>query len=244
MKDHYKNQFFFIPFLLFLIPIIVYHIEMYIVGEYGDDVGVLASINDQHFIDYIISRYFGHSSRVAGDLLTAFFVQKPFICFLVCNTFVWIVLYRIIIVLVAGSNKMVQYIFSFILLCYPFVDTLSAGPIATTTNYLWTLTSLLFLVYIHRNKKKLEKKRFLWAFVVFALFECCLFQLSVVLFLSYLLFSQIACYVKQKTIEIDFVNLTFVLCSLLGLVIILSSPATEHRLAMEVPYLNPLFCFT
>jgi len=233
------------PFIAFLIPIITYHVIMYIVGDSGDDIGIARAMQEYSFWEHLQMRYLGHSSRVAGDSLTALFVQLPYPVFLVVNLGVWISLYWILSSLIGLIEKWQQYALSFVLLIYPFCDTISAGPIATVTNYLWTLTSLCFLILIERDYRYKSFSIFLYPIVGIAIFETCLFQLTAVIFLPFLFVLYFISFGdnewQKRTLQSKRLMVVYSLCSVLGVIIILASPATEHRLLLEVPQLNPLF---
>lgn len=124
------------------------------------------------------------------------------------------------------------------MLIYPFADTLSAGPIATSTNYPWTLTALFFLILVEQKKIHINKIFYL-IFVGFSLFECCLFQQTVVLFLIFLITEIVYSYWKR--LKVSNQTIFFTVCSVIGLTILLLSPSAEKRLSLEVPYINPLF---
>lgn len=103
------------PYIFFCLIMLIYHILLYFVGDYGDDMGVFSSLQNKSLFDYILfDRYLGHSSRVAGDLLTALLVQLPFYVFLIINYLIWISLHKIVSLLLGLTTSFSQWIWNFL----------------------------------------------------------------------------------------------------------------------------------
>ena len=134
-----------LPFIAVGIVALLWHLVLKISA--GDDVVYFQTLMDGRSIFEILAhRYATWSSRLAIEFVLIPLVQCPplwKILDIIIYTSIPVLLYRLLW-REGQALKMKWLVCGFVLL-YPFSDMVSAGWIATTTNYLWPLWCLLYL---------------------------------------------------------------------------------------------------
>lgn len=150
----------YLPFLLVGIVTVIWHLILKISA--GDDIVYFGTLLDGRSIWEILAhRYATWSSRMAIEFVLIPLVQVPWLWKLLD-----IAVYTSIPVLFylllndREENMTLKWQVCLFALLYPFSDMSSAGWIATTTNYLWPLWCVLYLLLLLKKKRDGKKLRF------------------------------------------------------------------------------------
>lgn len=138
-----------------------------------DDLEFAKVLDQYNIFNWIFKiRYLEWSSRLFIEFLLVVISRLP--------TIVWRLLDTIIFTLITYMTSLIfnkkkdirnDYIIILLYLIYPINHIISAGPIATTLNYLWPLLGLLYVLYIvieeeTRTIKLYEKILLLFAYLI------------------------------------------------------------------------------
>lgn len=235
IKNILKNK--YVIMLLFFVIILIMHMFY---NFSNDDVNYFNSILDnKNIIDFVIERYNNWSSRVIIESLLVIVSR---------NIYLWRVLDSLVIVLLVYSINKLFYkkmtwnnlLFTcLIFFVYPFLDMTGAGFCATTLNYLWPLTFMLFGFIPFRNNyygEKIDKR--LLIFYVLALVYACNQEQSVCIVFGVSLIYLMYC-IKTKR-DIKYVVMT-ILIALASLIFIAGCPGNVIRKAVETTTHNPVY---
>ncbi len=150
----------YLPFLLVGIVTVIWHLILKISA--GDDIVYFGTLLDGRSIWEILAhRYATWSSRMVIEFVLIPLVQVPWLWKLLD-----IAVYTSIPVLFylllndREENMTLKWQVCLFALLYPFSDMSSAGWIATTTNYLWPLWCVLYLLLLLKKKRDGKKLRF------------------------------------------------------------------------------------
>lgn len=229
-----------LPLIILLVVITVYHTLLFHTGLFSDDKLTLYAIYRHGMWEELYERFTTFSSRLSGDTLLAIFVQTPYMVFLLLNIGVWIGLYWLLVQMLRLKSNMLQTLAALSLLSVPFIYTITSGVIATSINYLWTFTGLLYLIYVERRYRCANIPLVCYPLMAFCLFNVCLFQLSVVLLIGYTLYML----ATQRLLHKSWGSRTMIVyavTAVAGLAVVLSLPNVEGRLSFEIERYNPLF---
>ena len=230
-------------FLIFFILIFFLHLFM---GLINDDLNFYSTIlSNSSFLDFLIIRYYGWSSRLIIDAFTALIARE--------NIFIWKLLdsliytigaYLVIKIINMISNykydEIIKYFGILLFLMFPFYEMGSAGWIATTSNYLWCfglgMVSFLPLINHHENKKN---GILVYIISIFCLLystnqeQCCalIFGLNMLYLINLII----------KKEKLNKYNLIAIFISFLSLIFILTCPGNAVRLVSEINTWYPEF---
>ncbi len=148
------------PYLLLLGVMILYHFFASV--TFGDDAVYFSKVLDQQSLGHFLSlRYNTWSSRI--------FIEGVLVYIAKWDPVIWKVLDVLFVMLAAWSIRRITDITNDVfentlvaglILLYPFVQMSSAGWIATTMNYLWPLSLLLYSFSV--IKKAICGQKFAW----------------------------------------------------------------------------------
>lgn len=227
LRKIFKNK--KVVLLIFFLLVLLVHQFM---NFSNDDVNYFSSVLDKMSIfEFIGHRYNSWSSRVLIEALLSVLSR---------NVFLWRVLDSLVIVLLVFSiNKLFSkslnvnsYLLVMLLfLLYPFINMREAGFCATTLNYLWPLSFMLFGFIPFRDMVYQEKSnKLLYPFYILGLvYACNQEQCVCIVFVVSLAF---LAYAMKKNMKIWYPLLAFCL-SFLGLTFILTCPGNEARKVAE-----------
>lgn len=224
----FKNK----KFILFIFFLIILFLHQFM-NFSNDDVSYFSSVlNNMSIIDFIVYRYNAWSSRI---------IIEVFLAVVSRNIFLWRVLDSLVIVLLIFSidklfnvsfKKNGYLIVMLLFFMYPFINMSEAGFCATTMNYLWPLTFMLFGFIPFKNMIYQEKNnKLLYPFYVLGLVYACNQEQSVcIVFVVALAF---LVYGLNKKIKIWY-PLLILGISLVSLIFILTCPGNAVRKVAEI----------
>ncbi|MDD6306369.1 MAG: DUF6056 family protein [Clostridiales bacterium] len=234
----------FLPFGVVCLVTILWHAVLKISA--GDDVVYFQTLMDERSIWEILAhRYATWSSRMAIEFVLIPLVNYPLlwkVIDILVFTGIPVLLYRIL--QQEGDseeeNRILSFLISGFTLLYPFSDMVSAGWIATTTNYLWPLFCLLFLAFL--AKKLVCGKRILWyeaaAGILFCIYGSSQEQVAAILLVLLVLTMIYFGRRKQWKQPLLFV---FTVIDVISLITILRCPGNAIRSAQEIEGRMPQF---
>ena len=203
----------------------------------NDDLFFKEQLRDENIFSYIVRRYMNWSSRGLIEILLIYVSKLNIIVWKIFNAaFVSIICVAISEIFNKDKKALINWIISLLVLIYPLSDMNSAGPIATTANYLWPLMFFL-LSMIPIKKFVIDNEKIKWYELIICipsiLFSvnveqtCCLsFGFSFVALL-YL--------IKNKKInKKSWYTLLVLFCSIVSLIIIKLSPGNSSRFIQEI----------
>lgn len=235
IKNILKNK--YVIMLLFFLVILIMHMFY---NFSSDDVNYFNSVLDnKNIIDFVIERYNNWSSRIIIESLLVIVSR---------NIYLWRILDSLVIVLLVYSINKLFYkkmtcknlLFTcLIFFMYPFFDMTGAGFCATTLNYLWPLTFMLFGFIPFRNiyyGERIDKR--LLIFYVLALLYACNQEQAVCIVFGVSLIYLVYC-IKTKR-DTKYVVMT-ILIALASLIFIATCPGNATRSAVETAAHNPVY---
>lgn len=104
--------------------------------------------------------------------------------------------------------------------------------VAGSINYVWVFTFLISLIYLHQ-KHGFHKNKYINMFIIFLL--CMLHECTMVFTIVYILGNMIIDWYKSKKINKDYI---FYLIGFTGSLVLLLSPANQHRLVSDEAWNN------
>jgi hypothetical protein len=232
------------PYLSIIIfGTIVFIMHLFITPDFADDIwfaNAFSDFNNNPF-SYSIVRYNTWTSRTLIELLILLCVKTPAIIWRILDTSMMIIIAVFISKILAEDKNRAQIniVVASLLMLFPFAILSSAGWIATTVNYTWSLAFGLIAIYplskIMRGKRIRVYEFFVYipALLVGANQE----QMFIILFAVYLIFTV---YLFSKKRINKFVLVQLGLC-LLSLINILICPGNANRVAAEIGRWLPQF---
>lgn len=227
LKSFISKEYLFYIVLFFFIFIL--HLFM---KFSNDDVVFFCKQLDMYsWFDYIKMRYETWTSRVFIEGLLIYFSRHLFL-WRICDSLIICLLVYSINKLVFNDNKISNLIFiTGIILVYPFIHMKTAGFCATTLNYLWPLTFLLFSFGIFRDLydgKKINK--LLLPFYLLAYIYACNQEQTVCIAVgvSFLMFI-----FKRDDKKIRQYSLGMLFIAIASLLFIVTCPGNEARTILE-----------
>ena len=234
----------YLPFFVVGLTALIWHIVIKI--EAGDDVVYFQTLMDGRSIFEILAhRYETWSSRMAIEFVMIPLVNHPVLWKLIDTivfTTIPVLMYQI---LLSGDREdenaaMLRWTLCGFVLLYPFSDMVSAGWIATTTNYLWPLWCLLFMVLL--LKKIAAQSKIRWQEALAGTFACIYGssqeQVAVILFVILIL--AMVYLFRRKKYSLQLLYL-FTVLDLISLISILACPGNAVRSAQEAQGRMPGF---
>lgn len=240
-----------LPFLLVGAVALLWHLVLKISA--GDDVVYFQTLMDGRSIwEILVHRYQTWSSRMAIEFVLIPLVNYPLLWkildVLVFSTIpVW--MYHILSDIPANAgisqrdkkqSLRLKWLVCGFTLLYPFSDMVSAGWIATTTNYLWPLWCAFLLVFL--LKKMIYRQKLHWytalAGVLVCIYGSSQEQVAAILLVIFIL--AVVCFWRRKHF---FCPLLYVFLGItaVSLITILRCPGNVIRSAQEIEARMPEF---
>ena len=230
----------YLPFLLVGIVTVIWHLILKISA--GDDIVYFGTLLDGRSIWEILAhRYATWSSRMAIEFVLIPLVQVPWLWKLLD-----IAVYTSIPVLFylllndREENMTLKWQVCLFALLYPFSDMSSAGWIATTTNYLWPLWCVLYLLLLLKKKRDGKKLRF-WeglAGIAACIYGSSQEQVAVI---ELVIFAMAWFYFLKRKQGKQPLLAVFCLIDIVTMISILRCPGNAIRSAQEVEVRMPQF---
>lgn len=222
-------------------------IHMVISTGYWDD-NVMAHILSEHggnIYNMTVYRWNEWSSRIFIEIPLAILGAVPEIIWKILDIFVIILLYTQLEQLLEKvckiKSKENSFLLMLLLMAYPFCTMASTGWIATTLNYLWVIS---FVLYLMNRLWKLvieEKKLNVYEIIMstLALLYCASFEsMTAILFMTYIGYF-IYLFYKKKNIPLLIISHMLIIVGLL--VYILLCPGNKLRPLVDIPLWMPEF---
>ena len=135
-------------YLAFAVLIFIKHIPMSYVS---DDMVMALGVVDESLWEHFVLRYF-QNGRICTDVLANVFYRMPMMVWKVFDTGVYVAIAMLLSYLFTKNTYKCVLVTCVLISLYPFEYLSSAGYIATSTNYVYTILGiLLILVPIKRN---------------------------------------------------------------------------------------------
>lgn len=198
----------------------------------GDDVNYFSTILDSVSLkDFIVSRYNTWSSRIFIEMILIVVSRNIYLWRILDVLVIGILTYSVNKIFFKESNYK-NILFTWLLfLLYPMLDMCSAGFAATTTNYLWCLSLMMFAFIPYRNiyyKEKINIK-IMPLYIVSLIYACnqeqavCIIIIISIIYLIYCI---------KKKLDYRYVLGTLVI-ALISLIFIITCPGNELRSIAE-----------
>lgn len=204
----------------------------------NDDITFFKKILDNYnLFEYLKERYNNWTSRILIESVLVN-ISRNIHLWRLCNSLVICLLIYTIEKLFVGKGTPKTICFtSLLFLLYPYYQMAEAGFAATTLNYLWPLTFLLFsflpLRYIHDGKE--IKKKFLPLYLLAFIYACNQEQ-AVCIAITVSIISLIYCIKNKKNITYP---LLLLLISIFSIGFILLCPGNDIRTTIETTNCYP-----
>lgn len=105
----------------------------------------------ESFTDMFMRR-FNYNGRICTDVLANVFYRVPIEVWMLVVTFVWISIAWLIVNVFTSGDLLDVFVVCYCITLFPYHYLSSAGYIATSTNYLFTLYSVLVIIYIIKRR--------------------------------------------------------------------------------------------
>ena len=228
-----KSKFFFL--LIFFVLILFVH-QFFEFSN--DDISFFGkALNDYSLFEYIKLRYNTWTSRILIESVLIN-ISRNIHLWRIANSLVICLLVYSIEKLFIGTGKIKNlFLVSLLFLLYPYYQMAEAGFAATTINYLWPLTFLLFSFLPLRDmydQKDINKK--MLPLYLMALIFACNQEQTVCVALIVSIISLIYCIKKNKN---KLYSLLMMIIALFSLGFILSCPGNDIRNTIEITNCYP-----
>lgn len=230
----------YLPFLLVGMVTVIWHLILKISA--GDDIVYFGTLLDGRSIWEILAhRYATWSSRMAIEFVLIPLVQVPWL-WKVLDIAVYTSIPVLFYLLLNNGeeNITLKWQICMFTLLYPFSDMSSAGWIATTTNYLWPLWCVLYLLLLLKKKRDGKKLHF-WeslAGIATCIYGSSQEQVAVI---ELVIFAMAWFYFLKRKEGKQPLLAVFCLIDIMTLISILRCPGNAIRSAQEVEGRMPQF---
>ena len=228
-----KNNFgYFI--LIFLIILSIHQLFNFM----NDDITFFSKVlNEQGIPAFIKVRYTTWTSRIIIETMLIIISRNIYIWRITNSLVITLLIYTINKIFFDSNQKKGIYTSFIVFLLYPYYQMSEAGFAATTLNYLWPLTFLLYAFIpfqtIYKNKKL--NKKLMPTYVIAFLYACnqeqaaCIGLFASAIFLIY-------CIKNKKSTKYP---LTLFLLSIFSIVLIIACPGNSIRKIAEMKNCYP-----
>lgn len=218
--------------LLFLLELVL---TIFITPNKYDDATFLGWVKERRVIDIVSERYFTWTSRVIIEFI--------FLSIFTLSKYVWVLIQALMMTLLGFSisklfvpkdmKKKINPLVVLLVLCYPIDVMGSAGWAATTANYMWPLSTLLYALIPIKKAFDGEKLK-IWEYPLYVLaliYSGNMEQSCAILVGTYLLFT-IIYIIKNKKVN-KFMCVMSIL-AIASMVFILTTPGNYARQEKEI----------
>lgn len=232
------------PFIIFVISIILFHIIIVSKTATSGDFNTFRVMSQtQTYFEFIKHRYLNWSSRVIVESYLYSITQLPIIYFHIID-----ILFAITISFTIkrlfdkpynSSTFLSNSIIVSFLLLFNIYSMISAGWIATMSNYMYPLLFLLFSLFPIKNYL-LKTKASLYENLLYGLsiiIACNVEQCAAILFISYL----IICVHMLIKKDLSKTHLIYLSLTIVSLIFILTCPGNKLRSVIETSCILPIY---
>lgn len=210
---------------------------------YGDDAYYCNILGKTPLWQWLVWRYYNWSSRLFIDAITVI-VAANFGVWQLLDILMWMILYINLHYLCFGKNRSSKsYLLLLLIMAYPFAHMGSSGWIATTVNYLWPISILLYplnaLVHVYREDLEVIHW-YQYVLYIVAIFFGCSNELGA--FISFSCFVTLWIVMMKKNKKISkWCFISAILISAANLIFIFTCPGNATRMIIEVENFMPEF---
>lgn len=208
----YNKIIIFIIYMMYCIHYYKYQIDFRMVG---DDAIESELAKTESFIDMFMRRY-NYNGRICTDVLANVFYRVPIEIWMLVITFVWFSVAWLIINTYTKGSILDVFVVCILIVQFPYHYMGSAGYIATSTNYLFSLYSLLVIAYLVKqrfNNGRLGIAQ--WIIMLFNMIYASNHDQSGIAVIIGLLAFVIFLYVNKEKIEYDNKMIRFIVINLI-----------------------------
>lgn len=221
-----STKFYFVMF--FLVILFIHQFFDF----FNDDIFFRNVLDNYTFYEYLKFRYNNWTSRILIESILIILSRNIYLWRFLNSLIVCLLVYSIEKVFINTGKKSNFFLISLLVLLYPFYQMAEAGFAATTINYLWPLTFLIFsfvpLRYIYDSKK--VSKKMLFIYLLSFIFACNQEQAVCIGFIVAII--SFIYFVKEKKRKFYSLLLLIISCFSLGFIIL--CPGNNIRSAVEI----------
>ena len=199
----------------------------------GDDTAYFSSVLDSYTLkDFLISRYSGWSSRLIIEAILVLVSRNIYLWRILDTCVIGLLVYSLNKIFFRESNYKNVLVTCLLFLLFPMNDMRQAGFAATTTNYLWCFSFMIFSFIPFRNiyyNENINKKCI--PFYIMSLIYACNQEQAVCIVLMVSVAFLIEC-IKKK-LDYRYV-VVYLIIAIASLIFILSSPGNKARYISEM----------
>lgn len=239
IKSEFINKIYFNKeYILLFVLVLFFH--LFTKFQY-DDVLFSKYLINSSFMEFLIDRYHGWSSRIIIEsVLTLLTMQDMIIWRILDSLLITVGIYHILNFINTKNNNNIAIIGILLCLMYPFVDMSSAGWMATTLNYSWCfILGIISMIPLINDLHGKKTNTIIYVVSVLALIyatnqeQCCGIIFG---FLLIYLFNN---YIKHH--KINKYNIFALIIATLSLIFILTCPGNFERIILETATWYPEF---
>ena len=202
----------------------------------NDDITYFSKVLNEYTIQsFVNERYNTWTSRIIIEVVLINITRNIYVWRILNSLVITLLIYTINKIFYNSNQKKYIYISSLIFFLYPYYQMSEAGFAATTLNYLWPLTFLLYAFIPFQNiyKEETINKKLLPTYIIAFLFACnqeqatCVGLFTSIVFLIY-------CIKSKKNKKSMKYPLTLLLISIFSLFMILACPGNAIRRIAEI----------
>ena len=221
-------------FVVFFIILIIHQLFHFM----NDDITYFSKIlNEYNITDFVSQRYNTWTSRIIIEVVLINITRNIYVWRILNSLVITLLIYTINKIFYNSNQTKYIYISSLIFFLYPYYQMSEAGFAATTLNYLWPLTFLLYALIPFQNiyKEEAINKKLLPTYIIAFLFACNQEQATCVGIFTSIVFL-IYCIKNKKSIKYPLILL---LISIGSLFVILTCPGNTIRKIAEIKNCYP-----
>lgn len=205
---------------------------IFITGEYDSNITSI--------FKYWPWRYNSWSSRLIIETVLIFFAKDLPVLWKFVDSFMYVVLaYSLSKLFVKDNKKILNWIIVLLIFCIPFGIFSTAGWMATSLNYLWTVSLGLYaLIPIRKtlDSEKIKKYEYV-LFILAAIYACNFEQVGLCIAAVYFIFNIF--FIINKNVKK--INIVMLIIAILSLVFILVCPGNKVRVKCDTEMYYPDF---
>ena len=146
----------YLPYIILTLLLIMVHYPIHIIN--GDDVAYARQMSDGvNLFSTLFARYYAWSSRLIVELFMYIVVQNELIWKAVNILMYLLLMYSLDKLVDCESRIAKRYLIAALLLIFPIAEMNSAGWVATTTGYFWTISMGAFALIVVKKALNGEK---------------------------------------------------------------------------------------
>lgn len=204
----------------------------------GDDTAYFSSVLDSYTLkDFLISRYSGWSSRLIIETVLVLVSRNIYLWRILDTCVIGLLVYSLNKIFFRESNYKNVLVTCLLFLLFPMNDMRQAGFAATTTNYLWCFSFMIFSFIPFRNiyyNENINKKCI--PFYIMSLIYACNQEQAVCIVIMISVAFFIEC--LKKKLDYRYV-IVYLVIAIVTLIFILTCPGNGVRSAIETSNYYP-----